>query len=142
MNLGGKRNPQCPGLKVPSRSPLTPALSLLGCLLLLAAGCSTNPPHTGVLSLKIAGDPGVTVRVVPTGAGASEMATTVPATLLFAGGSYDLRCIHGSQRGRLSLSVARDNFFLAAGDTFQAGETILFEIRRNSISARLLSSSP
>ena len=115
-------------------------------LLLLVAGCNTLPEQTGVLSLTIAGDPGVTVRVVPTTMGTLDVTpdviATVPTTMQFTAGSYDLRCIHGSRRGRLSLSVTRDNYRLAADDTFESGDTLLFKVRRNSITVRLLSSRP
>jgi len=103
-------------------------------LALLLTGCATSQfSSTSSTTLKATGDPGVSVRVLSTVPGVPEQVATVPAELQFHGSSYELRCIHGPQPGRLSLIAHRNGISISTGDTQRPGEVTVFRIRPNEI---------
>ncbi len=110
---------------------------LLPLLLAFAVvGCRTGYSPSSMVTLTATGDPGVSVRVVPSPGDMPEKVATVPATLQFNGRKFDLTCLHGPQSGRLSLSIRRDGFNLSTGDTTEPDQVTVFEVRPNSISAK------
>ena len=112
----------------------------LGCLpvavlalALVAGGCATAPKTSLPLTLKASGDPGVTVHVISSLPGVPPQVATVPAELQFHGSTFELRCVHGPQPGRLQLIAARGGIQISTGDTLQPGEVTVFKIRSDGI---------
>jgi len=106
---------------------------LLLALALWFVGCATPPKSAGPVTLTLRGDAGVTAQVVSSLPSVPPQTVTVPAELTFHGGSYDLRCIHGIQPGRLQIIAARGGLSISTGDTTQAGQVVVFKIRSNEI---------
>jgi hypothetical protein len=104
-------------------------------LALLAGGCATTPKSAGPVTLMISGDPGVTVQVISSQANVPPQTASVPAELQFHGSTYELRCVHGTQPGRLKIMAARGGLMISTGDTLQPGQVVVFKIRAGEIAA-------
>lgn len=119
-------------------SPVWPLSLLTAVLAIFLAGCATSSSSsTSTTLLMVGGEPGVTVRIQSTAPGIPEVVATVPAKLSFHGGSYDLRCVHGPEPGRLSLLAQRGGMSISTGDTTRPGEVTVFKIRPTEISVRM-----
>jgi len=104
-------------------------------LALSMGGCATAPQTAGPVTLKISGDAGVTVQVVSSLPNVPPQAASVPAELQFHGANYELRCVHGTQPGRLKIIAARGGLEISTGDTTQPGQVVVFKVRPNEIAA-------
>jgi hypothetical protein len=104
-------------------------------LALQVGGCATAPKTAGPVTLKISGDPGVSVQVISSLPNVPPQAANVPAELPFHGANYELRCVHGTQPGRLKIIAARGGLEISTGDTTQPGQVVVFKIRPNEIAA-------
>lgn len=108
---------------------------LAATLALLVSGCATTPKTAGPVTLKISGDPGVTVKVISSLPNVPPQTATVPAEMQFHGSNYELRCVHGGQPGRLMIIAARSGLEISTGDTTQPGQVVVFKVRPNEIAA-------
>ena len=108
------------------------AVAVLACALAVS-GCATTPQASLPLTLKLGGDPGVTVQVISSLPDVPPQVATVPGELQFHGRAYELRCIHGPQAGRLQLIAARGGMQISTGDTLRPGEVTVFKVRPDEI---------
>ena len=104
-------------------------------LALSLGGCATTPQTAGPVTLKISGDAGVTVQVISSLPNVPPQTASVPAELQFHGANYELRCVHGTQPGRLKIIAARGGLEISTGDTTQPGQVVVFKIRTDEIAA-------
>jgi hypothetical protein len=124
-------------MKIRSQTRITAwsGVLLASALALVVGGCASAPKTAGPVTLKVSGDPGVMVRVVSSQPNVPPQTATVPAELQFHGSNYELRCVHGTQPGRLKIIAARGGVEISTGDTLQPGQVVVFKIRTDEIAA-------